>query len=590
MFDVFLSYNSQDKPLIQTICCKLRERGIEPWFDEEQVLPGEDFQDKLQQAITQVKAAAIYIGKGELGAWQKFELNALIRQCVSRGIHVIPVLLPGVSSIPDSLPFLQANSLVQFISEDDIEALDKLETGITGLQPKHKLEIASLSIFLCCADEDKTKVKEHYQHLKSYGVQPWFDEEKLLPGQDWKRETRKAIQSSNIFLVFYSNQSLSQKSGVQNKLNEALEIYGAITNNQKRAWLMPVFLEEIVPSNLECLPEDLKNLSPLKIYENNGFNILIRACIAASSKYTEEVTNEERESLQERVVGETYESSIENNNRRPQIIRPAHNIWAIGGAEDQIYKRRILHDFFTEVGAGDARVAILTSGSRNPSILGVRYQSIFLEMGAEEVQVWDIRDREQTEYPGYMDFLENCTGIFMTGGDQLRLVALLADTPLMDRLRMYAQLGQVSVAGTGAAASALGHIMIAGGISGNECPRRISVDLTTGLGFLPELIIDSHFYQQNRIVRLLSAVGSCLGRVGVGIDEDTCALFHENGLLEIVGSGTATIIDSGDVSETNASYGGDPFNPLSLHNLRVHILKYGDFYDLRKRLPIGRND
>lgn len=127
-FDVFLAHNSQDKPLVRAIANKLKRRGIKVWIDEEQILPGRPFQDVIQQAIQNVKSAAIFIGSGGLGKWQVLEQRSLISRFVDADIPVIPVLLPGVDCIPEHLLFLKELNWVSFANGiDDVEALDKLE-------------------------------------------------------------------------------------------------------------------------------------------------------------------------------------------------------------------------------------------------------------------------------------------------------------------------------------------------------------------------------------------------------------------------------------------------------------------------------
>lgn len=137
LFDVFLAHNSQDKPLVESIAERLRQRGLNPWLDKEQIPPGRWFQDVIQQAITTVKSAAIFIGPKGLGKWQRIELRTFISQCVEADLPVIPVLLPGVSDIPKDLPFFKELNWVRFSSGiDDPEALDNLEWGITGKHPR----------------------------------------------------------------------------------------------------------------------------------------------------------------------------------------------------------------------------------------------------------------------------------------------------------------------------------------------------------------------------------------------------------------------------------------------------------------------
>lgn len=138
-YDVFLAHNSADKPQVEAICRALRQRGLNPWLDKEKIPPGRWFQDVIQQAIRNVKSAAIFIGSKGLGRWQIVELRTFISQCVEREIPVIPVLLPQVERIPEEIVFLKEFNWVRFGKDiEDTEALDNLEWGITGKHPKNR--------------------------------------------------------------------------------------------------------------------------------------------------------------------------------------------------------------------------------------------------------------------------------------------------------------------------------------------------------------------------------------------------------------------------------------------------------------------
>ena len=269
--------------------------------------------------------------------------------------------------------------------------------------------------------------------------------------------------------------------------------------------------------------------------------------------------------------------------RMPQITKTA--VMVIGGAEDKLHGRLILQTFFQRCGGADARIAIIPSASREPDATGSRYVAIFEEMGAKAIEVVDIREREHGSNPEWQTFIEDCTGVFMTGGDQLRLCGLLSDTPIMECVRTRARLGEITLAGTSAGAAVMGQQMIAGGGSG-ESPNRSLVDMTIGLGIIPEVVVDQHFHNRNRMARLLSAVASNMDRLAIGIDEDTCAMFENNGTFQVIGKGTVTIIDPGESSYTNYPHVGDT-DPLSIHNLRLHILSHGDRYDLHKRQMVS---
>lgn len=262
----------------------------------------------------------------------------------------------------------------------------------------------------------------------------------------------------------------------------------------------------------------------------------------------------------------------------PQATKTA--VLVIGGAEDKVGGREILHTFFNRAGSTDAHIVIIPSASREPAMIGARYHSIFEEMGAKKIEILDIREREQCAAPDIYACLETCTGVFLTGGDQLRLCGVLADTPVMEIIRLRVQRGQLTLAGTSAGAAVMGHHMIAGGGSG-QSPNRSLVDMAPGLGILPDVIVDQHFQNRNRMARLISAIATHPDRLGIGIDEDTCAMVEGDGLMQVMGKGTVTIVDPGEVSYTNHPNGAT--DPLSLHNLRVHVLSYGDRYHLHQR-------
>ena len=206
-------------------------------------------------------------------------------------------------------------------------------------------------------------------------------------------------------------------------------------------------------------------------------------------------------------------------------------------------------------------------------------------MGAKQIDLLDIRERSGCEEPYIQACLEACTGLFLTGGDQLRLCAVLADTQAMETVRQRVQRGQLTLAGTSAGAAVMGDHMIAGGGSG-ESPNRMLVEMGPGLGILPEVIVDQHFQNRNRMARLISAIAAYPDQLGIGIDEDTCAMVEGDGLLQVMGKGTVTIVDPGEMSYTNQLQVKES-EPLSLHNLRLHILSSGDRYHLHQRTVLG---
>ena len=135
-YDVFLAYNSLDTDQVLALNKELRNRGLKPWLDKEQVPPGRWFQENIQGAITRAKSAAIIVGAHGLGPWERRELDVFIRLCVESGIPVIPILLPGIEQLPPEQHFLKDLSSVKFVHGlDETDVLDRLEWGIRSTDP-----------------------------------------------------------------------------------------------------------------------------------------------------------------------------------------------------------------------------------------------------------------------------------------------------------------------------------------------------------------------------------------------------------------------------------------------------------------------
>ena len=271
--------------------------------------------------------------------------------------------------------------------------------------------------------------------------------------------------------------------------------------------------------------------------------------------------------------------------QKTMVISTHYPIMVIGGAEDKVNGCNILRAFFESAGGNLATIGIIPCASQEPSVVGDRYYQIFMGMGAQQVQVLDIRQHKECDEERWLNILGNCTGVFVTGGDQLRLRALIGDSKFIKSIKEQIGLGRLVLAGTSAGAAIVGEKMISGGSSG-ESPNRSLVDLTDGLGIIPELLVDQHFHNRNRMARLMSAIAAHPDKVGVGIDEDTCAAFKDDGTFEVLGKGTITIIDPGKLTHTNYLKTGAN-SPIGLHNLTVHVLSQGDRYNyqLRAVLP-----
>ena len=266
-----------------------------------------------------------------------------------------------------------------------------------------------------------------------------------------------------------------------------------------------------------------------------------------------------------------------------QIIKSA--VMVIGGGEDKVQDRKILKAFVESSGGSQARIAIIPCASREPDIIGRIYHDIFTDLGASIVEVLDIRERPHDDYPKAEALVDRFTGIFMTGGDQLRLCGLIADTPFAITIAKRIDEHRIVLAGTSAGAAAMGFHMISGGSSG-ESPHKELVNMSTGLNILPEVIVDQHFHNRNRMARLMTAIAAHPDKLGIGIDEDTVAIFEPNNVMRVLGRGTVTVVDPGEVSYSNQLWVSGSA-PLTIHNLRVHILAAGCKYHMLKRIPIS---
>ncbi len=271
--------------------------------------------------------------------------------------------------------------------------------------------------------------------------------------------------------------------------------------------------------------------------------------------------------------------------QQPMAIPTQYPVMVIGGAEDKVDGCDILTAFFENAGGHDAVIGVVPCASREPSLVGDRYYQLFQAMGAKQVQVLDMRLPGECDEARWLNTLSSCTGVFITGGDQFRLCMLLGGSQFMRHIQQEVQHGNLVLAGTSAGAAIMGEIMIAGGSSG-ESPNQSLVDLAEGLGIIPELLVDQHFHNRNRMARLMSAIAAYPNKLGIGIDEDTCAAFSDQGTFQVLGKGTITVIDPGHLTHTN-HLTVSPGTPLSLHNLRVHVLSQGDRYDYTNRLVLS---
>jgi cyanophycinase len=252
----------------------------------------------------------------------------------------------------------------------------------------------------------------------------------------------------------------------------------------------------------------------------------------------------------------------------------------IGGAENKENDRHILERFVRCSGGRDADIVVIPTASRLHET-GPRYEKLFKEIGAARVDVMDFDTRRDCQEPGRLRRLEEASGIFFTGGNQLRLTTLLGGTPVAKLVRTRNASG-VSVGGTSAGASILSEHMIAFGDEGSSVISG-SVRLAPGLGLTNRFIIDQHFRQRDRLGRLLTALAYNPFAIGIGLDEDTAAFIGPDETVEVEGSGGVTIVDAADVSYSSMDSVTEG-QPVCMLGLRLHVLVAGATFNLHTRV------
>jgi cyanophycinase len=252
----------------------------------------------------------------------------------------------------------------------------------------------------------------------------------------------------------------------------------------------------------------------------------------------------------------------------------------IGGAENKENDRHILERFVRVSGGTEANIVVIPTASRMHET-GPRYEKLFKEIGAAEVAVMDFDTRRDCQEPGRLQRLEQATGIFFTGGNQLRVTTLLGGTPVAKLIRARNAHG-VTVGGTSAGASILSEHMIAFGDEGSAVISG-SVRLAPGLGLTNRFIIDQHFRQRDRLGRLITALAYNPFAIGIGLDEDTAAFIGPDETIEVQGSGGVTIVDASEVSFSSIGEVNEG-QPVCVLGLRLHILVTGATFNLHTRV------
>jgi len=260
------------------------------------------------------------------------------------------------------------------------------------------------------------------------------------------------------------------------------------------------------------------------------------------------------------------------------------HLLVIGGAEDKYNERRILKKFLELAGGEKAEVLIVPVASDYPEFAADVYTQAFRNLGIANPRVLRATSRQDVFHANADELLDGVTGVFITGGDQMRLVSILGGTDFAAKLRRMARETDIVIAGTSAGAAGMSTSMIVRGESISH-PRKDSVRLSPGLGFLKNIIIDQHFTERGRISRLITAVSYNPYNLGIGIDENTAIILDPDGVMEVFGQGSVTIVDGSDISYNEIAE-VEEHDAFSVCGVKLHILKDGLVYQYLERHPL----
>jgi len=263
---------------------------------------------------------------------------------------------------------------------------------------------------------------------------------------------------------------------------------------------------------------------------------------------------------------------------------PVGPVMVIGGAEDKLGERIILSRFVELAGGDQAQIVVISTASSLGDAATDLYRHLLGRIGARTITGLRPETREEANDPQAVAALTSATGIFMTGGNQLRLSSIIGGTALGAAI-LDAHGRGVVVAGTSAGASAVATHMMAFGSSG-ATPKHRMAHVSVGLGLLVNVVVDQHFEQRTRLGRLLAVVAQSPSLIGLGLDEDTAAVIDANDILEVIGRGSVTIVDGSDV--ITDAFRTTGHKPMMVSNARLHSLPAGYRFDLRARrvLPL----
>jgi cyanophycinase len=262
-----------------------------------------------------------------------------------------------------------------------------------------------------------------------------------------------------------------------------------------------------------------------------------------------------------------------------ELTQAPGRLISIGGAEDREGEMRILKKFVELAGGKNARIVVLTVATDNPEKAAREMTAVFKRLDVKSVKTFDVSQRADAESKRGIKLIEEATGLFFTGGDQIHITSLMGGTSLQKIMHERYE-KDLLIAGTSAGAAMMSNSMILDG-NGEENPRLRTVEIGPGMDLIIGAIIDTHFSQRGRHGRLLSAVAHYPQDLGIGLDEDT-AMIVEKDHFEVIGSGAVTVIDGGAMTFTNAPDVAKG-KGLALADVKVHVLPEGYKFNLHER-------
>ncbi|PKV62844.1 cyanophycinase [Pontibacter ramchanderi] len=271
---------------------------------------------------------------------------------------------------------------------------------------------------------------------------------------------------------------------------------------------------------------------------------------------------------------------------------PKGKLLAIGGKESKstdketetqennidFIAEQILQRFVDELKGSNPLILVVPTASTEPEEAAKDYVKLFRQLEQKNIEVLNIKVRTDAFDAENLKLVERAAGIIFTGGDQLRLTAILGGTPLLQLMKQRYTYDDIIIAGTSAGATALSTPMIYEGETQGGMLKG-DVRITTGLEFLKNVAIDTHFIARGRIVRMAQAIATNPGCIGIGIEEDTAILVTDGNRVEVVGSGLVTVVDGTGISKSTIHEikTGQPF---TVCDLKVHLAADTETFDI----------